>query len=440
MQNEKVVETKICKHCETKFEITNRDLEFYEKVSPVFAWKKYNIPTPKFCPDCRQQRRLSFRNERKLYKRICYATGKQIVSIYSPDKLYKVYDQEIWWSDKWDALDYWRDFDFNKSFFEQFNELMKEVPRISVLNWVSENSDYTNHCYNNKNCYLIFDGSYNENGLYATTLHYSTNCTDCDISYKSDNCYQCQNITNCSKCYYSRNLTDSYNCYYCLDCIWCKNCFWITNKSNQEYLIYDKKVSREEFESFIKNNLIIDAKKNIFPKRIVKNLNNINCENSLWDNLINVKDSLYVFDCNEIEDVKYSCKISKWKKCYDYDIWWENSENIYEVHCTGTASNIMFSNVIWGNSNNIFYSDNCLTSNLNLFWCVWLKNKSYCILNKQYTKEEYEILVPKIIENMMKTWEWWEFFPSSISPFGYNETVAQEYFPLNREEILKKMI
>ena len=31
-----------------------------------------------------------------------------------------------------------------------------------------------------------------------------------------------------------------------------------------------------------------------------------------------------------------------------------------------------------------------------------LRNKSYCILNKQYTKEEYEELVPKIIEHMMK--------------------------------------
>ena len=31
---------------------------------------------------------------------------------------------------------------------------------------------------------------------------------------------------------------------------------------------------------------------------------------------------------------------------------------------------------------------------------------------------------------MKKTGEWGEFFPSSISPFGYNETVAMEYFPV----------
>ncbi|USN59161.1 MAG: hypothetical protein H6767_03615 [Candidatus Peribacteria bacterium] len=33
---EKIVETKTCKHCSVSFDITDKDLEFYEKVSPVF--------------------------------------------------------------------------------------------------------------------------------------------------------------------------------------------------------------------------------------------------------------------------------------------------------------------------------------------------------------------------------------------------------------------
>ena len=105
-KDETLVETKSCKHCGASFPITDKDLEFYDKVSPVFAGKKYQIPTPAFCPDCRQQRRLSFRNERKLYKRKCDLTGKDIISIYSPDKVYTVYEQSEWWSDKWDPLDY----------------------------------------------------------------------------------------------------------------------------------------------------------------------------------------------------------------------------------------------------------------------------------------------------------------------------------------------
>jgi len=88
---------------------------------------------------------MTWRNERKIYKRKCDFSEKDIISIYSSDKFYKVYDQEIWWSDKWDALDYGRDFDFSKSFFEQFGELMKEVPRMSIFGKNNENNFYTNH-------------------------------------------------------------------------------------------------------------------------------------------------------------------------------------------------------------------------------------------------------------------------------------------------------
>lgn len=36
---------------------------------------------------------------------------------------------------------------------------------------------------------------------------------------------------------------------------------------------------------------------------------------------------------------------------------------------------------------------------------------------------------------MTTTKEWGEFFPFSISTFGYNETIAQEYFPHTTESV-----
>jgi hypothetical protein len=39
---------------------------------------------------------------------------------------------------------------------------------------------------------------------------------------------------------------------------------------------------------------------------------------------------------------------------------------------------------------------------------------------------------------MKQTGEWGEFFDTSLSPFGYNETVANEYYPLSEEEATKK--
>jgi hypothetical protein len=36
MQQENIVETKKCKLCSVDFDITDKDLEFYDKISPIF--------------------------------------------------------------------------------------------------------------------------------------------------------------------------------------------------------------------------------------------------------------------------------------------------------------------------------------------------------------------------------------------------------------------
>jgi hypothetical protein len=82
---------------------------------------------------------------------------------------------------------------------------------------------------------------------------------------------------------------------------------------------------------------------------------------------------------------------------------------------------------------NVFYSDNCHASG-NLFGCVSLRRENYCILNKKYTKEEYEKLRGRIVEHMEKNGEWGEFFPSKSSPFCYNESLAQDFYPLTKKQ------
>ena len=90
-------ETKACKNCKKDFIIESEDFVFYEKMGS---------PAPDYCPQCREQRRLSFRNERTLYNRKCSESGKSIVSIYPEDTLFPVYDQHVWWGDSWDLLSY----------------------------------------------------------------------------------------------------------------------------------------------------------------------------------------------------------------------------------------------------------------------------------------------------------------------------------------------
>ncbi len=101
----------------------------------------------------------------------------------------------------------------------------------------------------------------------------------------------------------------------------------------------------------------------------------------------------------------------------------------------------------WSPGINIEYSYHIVAPNKNLFGCIGLRNKEYCILNKQYSKEEYLLMVEKIKKHMDEMpytdkqgliYKYGEFFPSEISLFAYNETFAQSYFPLTKEQIEKQ--
>ncbi len=123
------------------------------------------------------------------------------------------------------------------------------------------------------------------------------------------------------------------------------------------------------------------------------------------------------------------------KDSYDCTYSGENASLLYEMMGSGSkCSNNFFGLVVVDGSSNVFYSQLMFNSK-NCFGCSNMRNAEYCILNKQYTKEEYEELAPKIIDHMRSTGEWGEYFPVSTSPFSYNQTIAQECFPLTQKEV-----
>ena len=103
---EQGVESRFCPHCSAPFDITNIDADFLERLAPTLAGKKISLPFPTHCPECRRIRRYAWRNENNIYKRVCDATGKSIISLFSPDAPCPVYESAYWYSDKWDAKQY----------------------------------------------------------------------------------------------------------------------------------------------------------------------------------------------------------------------------------------------------------------------------------------------------------------------------------------------
>jgi len=252
-------------------------------------------------------------------------------------------------------------------------------------------------------------------------------------------CYECVNIKNWFESYFCTNSNNIYNCYYCDDCSNISYSIWSVWKKHWKYIILNEcfdekyylyflkklKTDKSFYSDFLKKYKIL---KDNFIKKYFNWINNINF---IWDYVQNCNNSFYSFNNRDCKDIKFCFDSWQEKFCYDLTETLDD-EKSYEVQWSAYWNWLLFVSQTWHNSKVlysqlVFYSNNC-------FWCVWLKNKEYCILNKQYTKEEYEELVPKIIKHIQKTGEWWEFFPSSISPFWYNETTAQEYYPLSKKE------
>lgn len=424
-----------CTTCQKQFEIRDKDREFY---------KRFDAPDPEMCPECRLQHKLNFRNERTLYKRTSSLSNQSIVSIYHDQSKYPVYSQQEWWSDKWDGLTYGQDPDFTRPFFEQFQELLQKVPRIALFNVNPTNSDYCQQAYNNKDCYLSVVVKDCEDCMYISHSNSVKDSFDssflhhCELSYEcldSEKLYAC---IGCQSCQNSSNLT------HCYDCIGCHDCIGCSGLRNKRYYIMNERHTKEQYEEKMKmlglnkfskflncKHYFLDLAKKL-PHRASRNLNT---DNSTGNYLINCKDCALCYDSFELQDCGYCTWIFNSHDCMDvYGMGY--SEWVYEGLGVEKLNNCAF-NTFVSDSNDIFYSDCCFYSN-NLFGCAGLRNKKYCILNKEYSKEEYESLRAKIIEHMKKTGQWGKFFPVALSPFAYNETAANYRFPLTKEEALAK--
>lgn len=435
------MEQKTCKQCGEQFEVTDNDLAFLEKISPEFGGKKYLISPPTLCHVCRQTRRLVWRNERCLYKRPSDKSGSEIISIYSPDKKdYKVFSSDEYQADDWDALQFGQEYNHTESFFAQFDRLMYQVPRKANNSTRNENSDFCNQTWQSKNSYLCFNVGYAEDCYYCTEAFHVKNCVDCFDVRNCEYCYGCFDCGTCHNCQYLDHCKDCSESYFLYDCSSCRNCYMSSGLHNEQYYFENQKLSKEEYEKKIgqidlgKRSTVNEQKTKFVQMKnnaVHKPTHNINSEQCTGD---------YLIECNNCDDCYNAyksegcCRVAgiddASKDCRDMDIITE-AELCYEGTSMTGHKNLFSIFVVYGSDN--MYCNFCENCN-NCFGCIGLNKKQYCILNKQYTKEEYESLMPKIIDKMIVDGEWGEFFSPSISPFGYNETLINLYQPKSKEE------
>ncbi|MFA6586208.1 MAG: hypothetical protein WCS86_03565 [Candidatus Paceibacterota bacterium] len=444
------METKTCQNCETEFVIEEEDFLFYEKIK---------VPPPTFCPECRTIRRLCWRNEMSLYKRKCDANGhdENVITIYHPEEKLVIYDNKYWWGDLWDPTAYGKEYDFTKPFFEQWRDLRNNIPMQNLSNSNAKNSDYCNVAEDSRESYMSSGSWKIEKTFYSNRISETKDCSDLYVVHRSELCYD---DVFCSDCYYTLY---SFNCkacvdsYFLYDCHGCTDCFGCTNLRNKSYCMWNEQLNRDEYlerltEINLKDYKTVLKLKEKFDEFYLKSIhrfaNQTKVVNSTGDNLDGVKNCRFAFDSSgtRIEDSKYIHWVAKYAKdVYDSGPGIGEGELMYEVFDTGIGNyRNLFTSVVYS-SNEVEYSFNCYGCSY-LFGCIGLRNKKYCILNREYLKEEYDSLILKIKEHMNTMpyidkrgliYKYGEFFPAELSPFTYNETVAQDYFPTTQEEAIK---
>ena len=445
------LETKTCKNCKKDFIIESDDFSFYEKIK---------VPPPTWCPECRMIRRLSFQNTWNIYWQNCEKCGERVISRHLPNaNQIKVYCPKCWWADDWDGAETGIDYDSSRSFLEQFKEIIGKNPYVATNNMYASNKncDYANGIGWSKDCYLTFWADYCDNIYYSSMLNNLKHSSDCLRGYYSELCYGSIGFIRCYKMFYSDECDDCIDVWFSRNCYNCQNCIGCVNLSGASYCIFNIKYTKEEYEKIVKDldlkswSKIQELGKEAFKFWLTKPYRayhghslNYNVTGDYVYTSKNCKESYLL---NGGEDCKW-CQfvtVPTVKDSYDYSGWGNNVSRIYESETVGE------------NCNSVYFSDECWPDCLNLEYCIWsigckncigcvnLKRKEYCILNKEYTKEEFFKLREKIIEDMKKNpyidklgrkFYYGEFFPLEFSEFSYNKSNAMRFFKKTKEEAL----
>lgn len=352
-----------------------------------------------------------------------------IITPYNPDFKWKLVSLQEFEKLRSDYDKLWVDYDFNLNFWENYRILFDKISYSAfALWWVNENSNYGYNVFYVKNCYISFEICFSENVAYSVNV--KDNCKEIYNSVMiwdgSENIYQSSWIFKSYKIFYSNFIFDSNNIWFSSNLAWCSECLFCSDLQNQSYCIKNKQYSEEEYkklkeELFLAKNKFLDFYRNLKVEKWM-----LISENCSWKFIVksnNIENWSFIYNINNWRNIVFAWTAEWNVNFFDSASCWSPRWNdYYWVIGAWTWDNYFCSyDVVWWT--NIYYS-NYLEDCSFCIWCIWLKNKSYCILNKQYTKQQWYELADKIFSQMEKDWILWNFFPWNFNPFYFNDTAA----------------
>lgn len=436
---DKIIEWRTCKSSGEAFAIYQGEKELLEKISPTIGGEKFQIDLPEDCYRVRILKRLAFRNEKKFYHVTCAKTGKQEISIVS-DAVKKVINMKDWHEEDFFAYG----IDYSGNFFEDIQRLYTDVPYLPRLVVNSENSEYCNQALYEKNCYLCVWGQNSENCAYIIHDAYSKYAVDGYGIFQTDVAYECVHVFKCMRAFFSSYLLDCFNVRFGTDLTNCKNVLFGFGLNNMDYVFKNKVYPKEEREAIFQT-----YKKKIktisWCKELLKEygefsnscfhpaVRNTNAEGSVGSQINNCKHMIFSFGGEGTDDSRY-CS-TQWRSHDVMDV--EAASSSQLIYNCIWSTKMYGSLVIVNNFGELrdSYYDFYTRGGNNLLGCFGIQNQEYCILNKKYPKDQRETLARKIVGDICAKHQWGKFLDTKNSPFPYNDTLADKFFPVKETKI-----
>ncbi len=418
-----------CSNSGEKFTVSDHEMALREKFG-------FGDSYPNTSPRERFKYIGAFWPQWGLHRRKCDRSGKTIISIFRKDC-----KNPVWHRDEWvkNADPPFADFDFSRPFFEQALEVFRKSPIPHNFQSNNINCEYTDDWYHSKNCYLCHSGQNNEDCRYCYGCDNIKNVHGGVFAFKSELCLDVINSTSCFNSKFLLNCKNVYDSAFLYDCRDCNDCLFCFNLRNKKYCFANQQLTKEEFEKKkaewdFTSIEVYEHAKEYFDKMMHemawhRALQIDRCENS---------SGCFIRDSKDCEN----CYIlSDHENCANVSFSGPGAKAALDsLGTVGAELSFMCSLPVYSYFVRFCYSvDHCrfvdysayLQNCQYCFGCCGLFGKKYCILNKQYTKEEYEELVPKIIEHMKSTGEWGQFFPMEFAPNPYEESYSGFHFPIS---------
>lgn len=329
------------------------------------------------------------------------------------------------------------DYDPKRSFLEQLKELWRSVPRPSSIQRSAERVRASHNIEDVKNAFFLFNSFRSESCYYSSGLWDCLQCCDCLTMYACSWCYNCVHCLECERLRFSEHCVRTVDSAFCFNCTDCSHCLFCANLEGGQYCIFNQPVSKEEYEKQLlgleltarpKLELAKERFEEFLSKQPTPAMVSSECQDVSGNYLHHCKGITESFECIYSEQLLFCSGLHSSSRCVSA-FSGKVEESAQVLSCFG--SHLTHCIDCWGDCRNLTYCSHCIDCS-DLLGCVGLKGRQYCILNRQYSKADYERLVAQIKKDMMERDSWGQFYAPVFSGYPYNLSAAFDVMPLNQ--------